>query len=911
MEDELVKAIDQLRDNQREIESYREALNENHKWIDNITKDLDIIDLGNNTTCSQKLSIVQILNNNFSSQHPQRMAAIDHQKTVVVRLISNLDSQQVEEQVKGLYRRFNDLSKRILRKLDTLEATKNNVDSFENNMSEIHEWIKANLLLVSTIPKSQSNCEMELNNLKHKLRETEDKQILVSTLERHLTEFQNDLEPIEIMKIKNEMHVIALDSHRLRDSLRNAILSYNKHLEEEKKLNEKISQISEQLNNANNEILIECPNEIPLPVVKVEESLSALQKHESNLQNLRDIIYIDLQESSFSMELSPKVAAQIENLKKEFENCKVTVINRTKALNEALPIRKKYKDDLNALGLLITATQEEIIQPFRPADIHVMEDKLRKYEMCLNNLIEKSAMLTSLKDLANDMQSTLNLEDREALSTNLTLMMNQFNKALDDVRDHTELAKRTIKEYQSDKAKLLECQQYIDLQKAELKNLNRPIGNRIEDVKVMLNSYETVLGNLRDSKLTISGVINENIPELEAVKLQHDEMINAIENQLSRLKQLLLLREQFVGNINEIVALIEQCNDDINNTDGTEKTNADVKLNQLVQILNKIQNAEALLVAASDKGNKIGSEGSVADKNAITDLLQSLKSQIQVARKKVDHQKQKLEDLIQEHKKLINELCNLIDELQNKEMDIKSHPVLSLEPALVEQDILKHCTNKKIIERDLDELRKICQRCGNGINLPTILADKLTQARLLLQSVPRDISELEKYCNDQQHYRFEFVDDATKINRWIEGAENKIRNNNRHNADSISDEIRSHKAYFNGSEDAIEKSIERLENFANKIYPSLTNDDQQKQNLHIREIKAKVDDVKRLANDELLKLEEYNRLYQEAMELYGSLKRFQDSLMPLKDTIENINSLQEARQKIGELLNSLQVSTYI
>lgn len=50
----------------------------------------------------------------------------------------------------------------------------------------------------------------------------------------------------------------------------------------------------------------------------------------------------------------------------------------------------------------------------------------------------------------------------------------------------------------------------------------------------------------------------------------------------------------------------------------------------------KIQECEGQLTMASDKGEQIGAEGSVADSNTITEQISSLKSQLSSLRRAVE-----------------------------------------------------------------------------------------------------------------------------------------------------------------------------------------------------------------------------------------------------------------------------------
>lgn len=906
-----MKAVDQFKHSLCLIESYREALQESHKWIDSLIKDLDLIDMGNNTTCLQKLETVRNIEKSYSEQYPQRLTTIYEIKDKLVAVISNLDSQQVEEQVKGIERRFNDLSKRIIRKLQTLEATTANLTLLTDDMNNTLEWLNTSKKSLSASPKQPPN-EVQLYHYKDVLKQTDDKQIVITTLEKRIAELQSELEPIEQMNIQNQIQMVNLDCLNLKDMLKHEIANLNKYLDQQKKQMENLERTLEQIKEVKSNLLRDSRDKIPLNITKVEDNLSIFKKYWNSLQQIKDSGLIEIDAPSLSpMDISiekkipDETSSQIIIVQKEFKDAEQIVTNRLTELNEALPYRRSFYGHLKSLTIWINTIQENLSLPFRAADIHTMEDQLRKYEMFSGELTQNAAILASFNDLGSKIKESLNIADNEVISTELNLINNRFSNIGETLRDNISLANKTIEAYKDDKARLMDCQQFLELQKAALKNLNRPIGNRIEDVKAMLEAYESILENLRESKTKITPVTNENLPELHAVKQQQDDLITSIENQLSRLRQLLLLREQFISTINQIVAIIEQCNKDVGQI-GIAGENADAKLNKLILILNNVQDAEALLASAGDKGNKIGSEGTMADKNTITDLLHSLKVQIQSTRKLVDNQKQKLEDVMQEHKKLINELSNAIDDLQQQEIEIKSRPILGREATFVDRDISKLSVTKKSIERKLFELKKIVQKCELDATLPNVLAEKLSEARLLMQAIPKELGDLEAYLNNHKGFRLGYGDTLSKINCWIDEAENKLRGNTRFNMQRITEEINSHKVYFLGDGE-ICKDLELLENKANKIYLSLSPEDQRQQTEEVREVKAKVEEMLNLANEKLIRLEEHAQLFKEILELNNSLTMFVNSLRPTIDPIDNINSVHNAEQKITQFLNNFQV----
>lgn len=908
-----MKAMGQVKNNQRLIELYRQAHQDGHNWVDELIKQLDKMDMGNNMSCEQKMESMRGIEKEFSNQRPTRLNEILDARTALIPVISNIDAQQVEEQIKGVERRFNDMAKRIARKLQMLEATNNNLQLLNDDIKNVHDWIRVNSETVTSTAKNTVPSDGQLQYFKDLLKQTEDRQMIVDTLEKRAVNLQNELEPVEMMQLKNEVQIVKVDCAKLKDLLKHEVGNCNKYLESRKKFNDKLEQARERLSQLTVDIG-QMPVTIPLSVVKIEAEVTTLKKSEYNLQQTKDNVLVDLNAKHSALgpdaANATDLAEQIAEITKEFGNLNQLLANRLSALYQALPNRRKYEEGTKSISSWLTESEENMSAPVRPSSLQAMEDQLRKYQaMGIESTNMSETLNVLLADAENEMKPTLSPADAEAISNELKFAKNRFTKADDNIRERIQLLMKYIQEYKEDKAKVMDCQQFMALVQAELKNLNKPVGNRIEDVQAMLVAYETILGNLKESKSKLADVTNENIPELHALKQQQEDLINSIENQLSRLKQLLLLREQFIALINQIVAVIETCNTDIQRIGGSDD-NADAKINRLVQILEKIQEGEALLASAADKGNKIASEGTAADKNTITDLLHSLKVQLQNGRKLVDNQKQKLEDLMQEHKKMMEELSKLLDDIHHQEASIKSRPLLGRDATLVDRELIQFSATQKKIERNLNELRKIDQQAKQDTNiLPGALQEMLSEARLLIQALPKELADLENYLTNNKTFRLEYSEIQTTINSWIDEAENKLQNKNGFNVRNISTEMEQHKKYFGGDRNQIKSDLERIQKEADKIYPSLATGDQRQQSDEVNEMKRRVDEINSLASGLKTKLEEYERQYKEFNQLYQSLKEFLDKCEKSEGgQIENSGALNFIQQRANQLFNEIQVS---
>ncbi|GBP02335.1 hypothetical protein EVAR_91343_1 [Eumeta japonica] len=140
-------------------------------------------------------------------------------------------------------------------------------------------------------------------------------------------------------------------------------------------------------------------------------------------------------------------------------------------------------------------------------------------------------------------------------------------------------------------------------------------------------------------------------------------MIKLIEDQLAHLRQLLLLREQFIALINEIIAFIMKYTDVIIDIkmlpDSLEE-----KITKYDDVVVKIQECEGVLASATDKG-----------KNCL--------------------------------KKNGCRIVRNFDWLHNNEGSVKSRPLLDRDPDSVEHELQKHHKLSQEVKAYLDKFNKI------------------------------------------------------------------------------------------------------------------------------------------------------------------------------------------------------------
>lgn len=81
------------------IEDYRNNIQDMHTWFDALSKRMEMLDKGSGLDCDQKLATISEIRDEFESQGSSKLTTVKQLASNVIDLVSNLDSQQVEEQV--------------------------------------------------------------------------------------------------------------------------------------------------------------------------------------------------------------------------------------------------------------------------------------------------------------------------------------------------------------------------------------------------------------------------------------------------------------------------------------------------------------------------------------------------------------------------------------------------------------------------------------------------------------------------------------------------------------------------------------------------------------------------------------------------------------------------------------------
>lgn len=393
-----------------------------------------------------------------------------------------------------------------------------------------------------------------------------------------------------------------------------------------------------------------------------------------------------------------------------------------------------------------------------------LKKEAKEYADNLENIIQQSkSILPTISDT-----------DKLELNEQLKNMKEAHNRVAGIINERASSLQKNIDEAEQAAAKLADAVQFMTKIQGELQELNKPIGSKVEDVEDMLSAYEKILDDLKKNKAKLSDLQDSNLTDLHGIIGQQDDLIRNLEAQIARLRQLLLLRQQFLALITEILTFITKYTDIVRDIEKSGQT-IEEKIHKYDDVILKIQECEATLASATDKGQQIAADGSSADKNNVTEQLQSLKHQLQTLRRTVESQKEQHEMTAASHRQLADDLAEILEWLAGKEKDVKSRPLLERNSESVEEEIKNHESLCKSVNEYLDRIRNLKESVNHEDGMPGSLKEMLSEAISLLTSLPTEMEERGSYLQSNLQMRLEYMSLTDKLHRWVKEAEIRLQ----------------------------------------------------------------------------------------------------------------------------------------
>lgn len=898
------------------IDAYRHTVQDMHSWFDSLIKKMDVLDKGSGIDCAQKLAAILEIKSEFETQGPNKLIDLKQKAHDVKEIISNLDGQQVEEQVKSVERRYNDVSKRIDRKCQILEVTNRGYETAKNEIQQLDKWAKQQIVDLQSpqlVGFDSKSADSRLQRLKALTKEADAKQALAETLEKRVSNMQNELEPLEQNKLETDLRNLANTQKELSTLLKSEMGAVSEAAQARKKLELDLERAKAWLKAKLSDIR-KLPASLPLQSSAVEVELQNIKRTENDIKSFSDGLLSEVLKQGHNIlkdcpdNEKAHLKKLLDEIDSDYKTLKDECDNKTKSLNDLLTGRKSFENDIQRFTNWLTEAEITTSSELRTTNLPILEEQLAKYIKLSQDGNEMGALLASIVDQAKAITPTISNAEKHKLNDHIKGLKDKYAKLTQNINDKLRSLQDQIQKYKASKAKLAECIQFLGSVQQEIRDLKKPIGSKIEDVQDLLSSYEKILADLKDSKSKMSDLNTDNLPDLQSILTQQDDMIKLIEDQLAHLRQLLLLREQFIALINEIISFIMKYTSVITDIEKSPET-IEEKIKQYDEVIVKIQECEAVLASASDKGQKIASEGNAADRNSITEQLQSLKQQLQNLRKQVEAQRQKHELTLAEHKKMAADLSEVLDWLHNNEATAKSRPLLDRDPDSVSREIHKHREFSKDVNKHLDQIRSINEQSQHEIGMPGSLLEMISEGRSLLATLPNELEERKIYLENSKEHRLDYMGLVSKFNDWVHEAELRLQNG-KHGVDyaNIQCDLEEHKVFFNNEPQIRDLVTKQIQASADKIWPSLNTIEQEELSRELQNHTQVLKNTLNSAKSQRAQLEQDAASWKDYCAMYEKVKSLLDRIAFNDEPASTLAGIHFSLQRICHAQNDLQVS---
>lgn len=916
LEDDLSHAIANKQGGQNLIEDYRQNIQAMHAWMDTLLKRSEAVDKGSGLNCAQKQSAIVELQNEFEDQGPKKLSEVKRLAGEVIDIVSNLDSQQVEEQVKSIERRYNDISKRLQRKLQVLEMTRKGIEGTRDEIEQAREWVKEKLIEVKKpilLGFETKNAEDKIQHLKGLLKEAEGKAVLQETLVKRVENMVNELEPSEQSQLETALKNLKSEQKELVDALKDEIGKASSAVKARRKLELDLEKAHAWLKAKNSEIR-KLSGYLPLKAQQVEQEIIQHKSHDNDIKEFNEGDLSDLQKQGNILlkecndEDKEKLRKLLDAVNQEFDNLKKESDQKILALGDLLQGRKQFEAEIDKCQRWLNEAEVATSTEIRTTNIGVLEEQLAKYDKLNQESAQISDDIDKIIEQGKAILPTVSEADKLSLSEQLKSMKDKHARIAAIIRDRSNSLRDNIRMLKDSAAKIAETVQFMNEIQKELKDLNRPIGSKVEDVEGMLHSYEKILGDLKANKTQLVDLPIANSAELQTILGQQDDLIRSIEDQIARLRQLLLLREQYLALITEIMIFITKYTDIIRDIEKPGVT-VQEKIKKYDDMIVKIQECEALLASASDKGNQIAMDGSAADRNAITEQLQSLKQSLQNLRRMVEKQRAQHEMTAAEHRKLTAELEEILDWLHSNEGKVRSRPLLNRDISSVEKEIENHHELANEVNKYLDRVRNIQESTRHDDGMPSALLEQLSEANSLLTSLPRELEERGKYLDNNKQLRVDYKSLTDKFHAWVTEADIRLQNGKDGvDFENILSDLEEHKIFFSTEPKTKELVSTQIQHAADKIWPSLTPSEQEELSREQQQHTQLLKNTLNSAKSQRAQLEQDAEMWKDYCQNLDKVKSVLARSQFTDEPVTTLAGLHFNIQKITHALNDIQVS---
>lgn len=882
-------------------------------WFETMNKKLDNLEPPNagDMSIDSKLKNIDDLSKDWQSGQmllSNLMEKADH----VSGEIGPMDKQHLDEQTGSSQRRMKELKKKIERKKQIIELAHNGYKDTKKEIEKTDQWMKEKIAFLQNPNKGDMGKRLE--DVLALSKEIDAKHILLDSLDVKVSNVRSDLNSSEVKQLESCLKMLSTNQNILSKLAKEVYKKENSMLESKKRLGSNLDVIKAWLDGKASELFP--PSEFePLKAFVIEKRVSKYKKSETEIRNYEEKEMTKVRQEFSLFEKSKdneknKYLSDLKDVEAKFENLKKTLNDKKDLLEGKLESRRQFESDLQSSIQWLNKAESISSSEIRGSiNIASLDEHLQKFKGLKTEEEANRKLLTSLVERANEIIKGLSDADQLNLQSEMDNVCDKMNQVSDTTKRRVEDLIKNIEQYRKTATKIEQSVTYLSTIQREIKQLNKPIGYKVEDAEDVLDAYEKILADLRSFKEQLEELqktTGTNVNELKVLLQQQEELIAAIESQMQKIKSLINVRHNFMEIVTDITGFIIKYTEVVKEIERSDISSAE-KVKKYDEAIHRIEECETQLAVATDKGLQIAAEGSSADRNKITEQLHSLKTQILNLKKAIEGKRNEHMKYAADHERLLGSVETHLDWLHSKEAEAKSRPLLSTNVEEVDRKIHEHTTFESEVTQRLDEVRRVKENVLKEGSMSGMVENVLNLANALLHSMPIELKERKQYLEQNRNHRLEYDSLVERLHSWVEEAQQKLRSTES-GVDfmSVQKDLEEHTQYF-GPGEQLQELLAKIHESANSIWPSL---DQ-----HYRDKVAQEQDffsqlVKNIQNSAQVKqaqLTEHSRKWKTFRETYTVLSKSvasinfdldkPTSLAGVKSTINKIDSYNKTLQQ--------------
>ncbi|CAA9993818.1 unnamed protein product, partial [Nesidiocoris tenuis] len=148
----LKETLEKKIEDENQVEAYRAACAAAQQKLEGFAKQLELVDKGHAMDLPKRIAKLDEIAKQCDAETPTVLANIKKLAEKAANIVSNIDAQQIDEQIKGFDKKFNDLGKKISRKKDVLKSTNEELEGINDTLGQAKDWAKSKLDYVRNPP---------------------------------------------------------------------------------------------------------------------------------------------------------------------------------------------------------------------------------------------------------------------------------------------------------------------------------------------------------------------------------------------------------------------------------------------------------------------------------------------------------------------------------------------------------------------------------------------------------------------------------------------------------------------------------------------------------------------------------------------------------------------------------------